>query len=557
MPSATTKSPSLKKRKIPSAESGKKLTKRAKSPVGITKEEILELEQAIIESPKNYNKIVTLQGHFQDNLNNDQDIAVTAAVHLCRTFCQLMTTGRLSKHKTDTEDEATVTNWLRDRYKEYISTLCSAVTTSSDKIQEVSLTLLMRLVKEEGKHLIPEGESYYFPHDLFSKIVKAIISSESLDEETKKDFVEKYIDTYDDVRYSFFSSMKRILDDETLSVATLNNSVTLLLLLKNLPVASTPEFDSFLALQLPRGNAKKAKSPTLLSLSTHRKLLQETWLLILRRPLPEELCKSVLLSAERRIVPSFTKPQLLMDFLIACYDHGGTTSLLALNGLFHLISTKNLDYPNFFTKLYALVDRNLFHVKYRSRFFRLLETFLGSTHLPATLVASFIKRLSRLCLTAPPGAIVVVVPFIYNLFKKHKAATYMMHRIPIDADELQDWMQNGYQDPFDPEEEDPLQTGAIESCVWEIETLMGHWHPNVATLARVIKEQFTKDRYLLEDFLDHSYGSMLESEINRDLKKDPVVETDIPKRVMTRNEQYPNHMSLDLLAGLVDVQGEN
>jgi hypothetical protein len=50
---------------------------------------------------------------------------------------------------------------------------------------------------------------------------------------------------------------------------------------------------------------------------------------------------------------------------------------------------------------------------------------------------------------------------------------------------------------------------------------------------------------------------MLESEINRDLKKDPVVETDIPKRVMTRNEQYPNHMSLDLLAGLVDVQGEN
>jgi hypothetical protein len=65
MPSATTKSPSLKKRKLPSAESGKKLTKRAKSPVGITKEEILELEQAIIESPKNYNKILTLQGHFQ------------------------------------------------------------------------------------------------------------------------------------------------------------------------------------------------------------------------------------------------------------------------------------------------------------------------------------------------------------------------------------------------------------------------------------------------------------------------------------------------------------
>ena len=36
------------------------------------------------------------------------------------------------------------------------------------------------------------------------------------------------------------------------------------------------------------------------------------------------------------------------------------------------------DYPDFYKKLYALFDRNLMHVKYRSRFFRLVDLFLAS-----------------------------------------------------------------------------------------------------------------------------------------------------------------------------------
>jgi U3 small nucleolar RNA-associated protein 19 len=301
---------------------------------------------------------------------------------------------------------------------------------------------------------------------------------------------------------------RRILDDREDQQQIPAAAVNLMLLLKNLPTADTTEISTFFAVSPSAKASRKSKPPALLTPSAHRKVVQEAWCSVLSYPLPQALCKSVLLAAERRIVPSFTKPQLLMDFLTGCYDHGGTTSLLALNGLFHLMSTKNLDYPNFFTKLYALLDRNLFHVKYRSRFFRLLDTFLASTHLPAALVASFIKRMSRLCLYAPPAAIVVVVPFVYNLFKRHRAATYMMHRIPVDAEEAAEWAESGYQDPFDPEETDPLQTGAIESCVWELETLMSHWHPNVATLCRIIKEQFTKERYNLEDFLDHSYGSV-------------------------------------------------
>lgn len=39
----------------------------------------------------------------------------------------------------------------------------------------------------------------------------------------------------------------------------------------------------------------------------------------------------------------------------------------------------NRDYPDFYHKLYTLLDRNIMHVKYRSRFFRLLDIFLSSS----------------------------------------------------------------------------------------------------------------------------------------------------------------------------------
>lgn len=236
------------------------------------------------------------------------------------------------------------------------------------------------------------------------------------------------------------------------------------------------------------------------------------------------------------IEPWFNRPELLMDFLTDSYNVGGATSLLALSGLFYLIQEKNLDYPQFYAKLYSLLDSELLHSKHRSRFFRLLNTFLSSTHLPSTLVASFIKRLARLALNAPPSAIVVIVPFMYNFFKEHPTTTFMMHRSIRDKDLLAEVEKEGMDDPFDPNEPDPNMTNAIESSLWEIETLQSHFHPNVAAIARIISEQFTKQSYSLEDFLDHTYAGMVTADLGveeRNLKKIPVVEYQIPKRIFT------------------------
>jgi len=105
----------------------------------------------------------------------------------------------------------------------------------------------------------------------------------------------------------------------------------------------------------------------------------------------------------------------------------------------------------------------------------------------------------------------------------------MMHRVgSVEDREL--WRKEGLDDPFDDTESDPLQTGAIDSSLWELEMLQEHWHPIVATMCRIIGEQFTKDRYSIEDFLDHSYSTMFDTDTKK-TKKSPVVEYNIPKKI--------------------------
>ena len=280
--------------------------------------------------------------------------------------------------------------------------------------------------------------------------------------------------------------------------------------------------------------AQPGKKHHLRSLTAHKKVAQKAWLAILRRDLSKFQRKFVLGLISDRIAPWFLKIELLMDFLTDSFNVGGSTSLMALSGLFYLMQQKNLDYPQFYHKLYSLLDRTILHSKHRSRFFRLLDTFLASTHLPAALVASFIKRLSRLSLHAPPSGIVVVVPWIYNLLKRHPSCTFMIHRKvrrPRKEDSGLDEDKELYNDPFDLNEPDPMETDALESSLWEIQMLQSHYHPNVATIAQIISEQFTKQAYNLEDFLDHSYGSMLDAELGKEVKKAPEVEYEIPKRI--------------------------
>ncbi|KAE8444699.1 hypothetical protein EG329_014357 [Mollisiaceae sp. DMI_Dod_QoI] len=520
----------------------KRPAKRARSESSIedTQAQILMLENEIFESKKKYNNIATLIKILGNDAEEAED-SVVAAISLCRVFTRLMVSGDMSKKHIATEKDAVVVRWLRERYSEYKNALLELL--GKEGIAPTALTLCMRLLKTEGQHLRTGQDN--FPATFLTDMIRALLNYNG-DGNVRKEFSDEFVEEYDDVRFFTLEAIEKILGEEHTSIDTrlFDSALEILSAIESVP-DSKEELEDFYVT-----TPEKTNHP-LYSLTKHKKHAQGAWLALMNLRIDKDQRKALLRLVSTSIAPWFMKPELLMDFLTDSYNAGGSTSLLALSGVFYLIQERNLDYPSFYKKLYSLLDSEILHSKHRSRFFRLLDTFLASTHLPAVLVASFLKRLSRLTLNAPPSGVVAVVPWIYNLLKQHPTCTFMIHRETRDPAAKESFENEGIDDPFDMDEEDPMETNAIESSLWEIVMLQSHYHPNVATLAKIISEQFTKNAYNLEDFLDHSYGSMLEAEHMKDVKKTPVVEFEIPKRIFLKQDPEAE-VKDSLLVGLWD-----
>ncbi|CZT45652.1 probable NOC4 Nucleolar protein, forms a complex with Nop14p that mediates maturation and nuclear export of 40S ribosomal subunits [Rhynchosporium secalis] len=514
------------KRKRSSSEKGPSKRARSESSESSDEEDsqaqIILLADEILKSKKNYNSISKLIQILRAE-GEEADDAVVAAISLCRVFTSLMVSGDMVKKQGTTEKDAVVIKWLKERYSEYKSGLLSLL--GEEGLSSTVLDLCMRLLKTEGQHL--RGLEYSFPTAFLTDMVRVFLDPES-DEIVREEFSKKYVEEYDDIRFYTLEALDKLLQ-EIESQTFFNNAVQILTTIESVP-DSKEELEDFWI------SKPKKTTHALYSLTQHKKRAQNAWLALMKLDMDKEQRKTILGLMAKSIAPWFMKPELLMDFLTDSYNSGGSTSLLALSGVFYLLQEKNLDYPEFYRKLYSLLNSEILHSKHRSRFFRLLETFLGSTHLPAVLVASFLKRLSRLALNAPPAAVVTVIPWMYNILKKHPMCTFMIHRVTRGEDAITRLEKEGMDDPFLMDEKDPMETKAIDSSLWEIVMLQSHYHPNVATLAKIISEQFTKQSYSMEDFLDHSYGSMLDAEYVKDVKKTPVIEFEIPKKIFMKQD---------------------
>jgi U3 small nucleolar RNA-associated protein 19 len=425
-----------------------------------------------------------------------------------------------SRDNSDIQDK--VKSWLLGRYGEFKRVLIDQLVDPVDsESMAVTLNVLMKLLSAESKYMAPDSDGGYCPRELLSDVICGILKTKSEDVETVIELFagEDYLETYDDLRYHFYREVAEIvakketlLEDVPLNTVS-DRLIDLLMAVQTFPDSDDEIEDFYFSKPVLTKTAMKNGTP--LKQTSHKAMFQKAWLSAMSLPMTADQYKAILIVLHKRIIPYMIKPQLLMDFLTDAYNTGGAVSVLALNGLFSLMQKYNLDYPDFYKNLYALFDSSIMHVKYRSRFLRLVDLFLSSTHLPATIMASFIKIMARLSLYAPPSAIIAIVPFIYNQLKRHPTCMIMIHN-PRPQDD--------YKDPFDIKETNPLYTNALESSLWELETLQTHYHPNVASLAKIMSQPFRKPHYNLEDFLDHTYKGLLESEVNKKIKNKPPVE---------------------------------
>lgn len=511
---------------------GVKPRKAPKQDGDTSQARIVRLEGQIWEGREHYNNIVELQS-YAHSYDASPEAATLAAVALCRVFCRLTAAEALVKRSDAPENEAQVAAWLQERCKDYVSGLLDWIGSDEASQESTALTLLMRLVKAEGSQGSRRSEQAWKTESrAFYRLIRILVEKTAA-AGARQEFVEKYVEEHDDVRYYTFLALRQYLKDpHAQTEETVGNAIDMLAQIEGVPESDDQLEDWY-------GEPPSPESRSLVSLTSHRRIAQDAWLCIFRAPLTPTHRKRLVGIATSHILPWFpNRLELLADFLTDSFSAGGNLSLLALSSIFHLMTRNNLDYPDFYTKLYSLLTEDLMHSKHRSHFFRLLATFLASEHLPATMVASFIKRLARLSLQAPPAAIVWIVPWTYNTLKSHPACTFLLHRTYHPAHEVYArnpaYATSGIEnDPFDPDEPDPNLTGAIDSSLWELQTLTQHYHPNVATLAKILGEQFTKREYALEDFLDHGPTTLIQAELGREVKRSVEVEWEIPKRIVT------------------------
>lgn len=124
----------------------------------------------------------------------------------------------------------------------------------------------------------------------------------------------------------------------------------------------------------------------------------------------------------------------------------------------------------------------------KSRFLRLLDLSLRSPKLSIKMIAAFIKRLSRIVVSFgegfTPQDIMFIVSFIANLMKRYPRTIKLINRKIKKGQEVKKFEN----DPYLEDETDPLESKALRSSLWEIETLIKHhYDERVRAYCKVFK----------------------------------------------------------------------
>jgi U3 small nucleolar RNA-associated protein 19 len=68
-------------------------------------------------------------------------------------------------------------------------------------------------------------------------------------------------------------------------------------------------------------------------------------------------------------------------------------------------------------------------------------------------------------------------------------------------------------DPFDFDSKIPKDSCAMQSSLWELQLLAQHYNPTVSGLVRIFEDSLAKPSFDMEDFLDQSYFTLIETEL--------------------------------------------
>ncbi|KAJ5071915.1 nucleolar complex protein [Anaeramoeba ignava] len=479
--------------------------------MSLSVKQINNIFQEIISNKKNINKITLLFDSIQDQKSEDL-IIFTSINKLKKIFenffktQELNTNQKLFKNKEETP-QIIFEKWLYEKFKLYLETLLDLLQNPQPRIQVPSLKYLMFFIKIEAQ------QNNEFNLKLFVNLIKRMLFSPNLSELVIEEF-KNYVN-FDDIKLYTMKSLNSIIQNEISKDSKKANFVlNAFPLIETIPVPEE-EVNSFYA-EIPQ-------QPNITSTTFHKKEYNKMWLNYLKLDIPNTILKQILKEMDTKIIPHLRDPILITDFLMKCYDKSGIISILALKGIFVLMTEHGIEFPQFYTKLYAILQHDIFYQDEVSEFWVLLDVFLSSLIMPSYLAAAFAKRLARITLDAPPSGCLVAIPLIMNILIRYPSCRVLVDETLAIQEEKLSLIQTN--DPYLFYEKNPEKSCALQSSLWEIKTLQKHYLPQVARLACSI-EQISFDSsnlYNIIDLIDFSYKILFDSEISKKTKKDPSI----------------------------------
>ncbi|XP_020260143.1 nucleolar complex protein 4 homolog isoform X2 [Asparagus officinalis] len=553
--------------------------KKTKTSETLTLKEVKTLGSQLLSSRAHINNLPTLLSVLSPS--SPLKFSLEALISLQSFFVPLVNeipSKTLADPSKEKDPELVYKAWLRARFDEFVNSLIETAvdSRSEEALKDVALDAIMDFVKlgKDGK----------FQSAIYHRLLHSIVRNTSSVDSLIDLLASKYF-KYLDVRYFTYTSLYKVANDSNsrhmadcqkedsqtkgeLSESRMETAVRIIYyILSHIPpMESTdkePTYEMWSQLGISPKEAEKASSDPLSGNSKSQKpkgmhseassvnrILKKiklkftnAWLSFLRLPLPLDIYKEVLATLHQNVLPYMANPAILCDFLTMSYDIGGVISVMALSGLFVLMTKHGLEYPKFYEKLYALLTPAVFMAKHRALFFQLLDTCLKSSHLPAYLAAAFAKRLSRMALSVTPSGERLIIAIIHNLLRRHPSINFLVNKQDEEADgEASEGGDNSSQDagiirsvvqskkhgidPFKSEESDPSKSDAMRSSLWEIDTLRHHYCPAVSRFVASLESDLTvrakTSEVTVADYCSGSYGTLFKQEVERRVKQVPL-----------------------------------
>lgn len=494
----------------------------------LTVDEIKRSYKEFLKDTAKVNVLLTLQ----DTIEGTRDAAVfeVCLQAILGILCKCVDLNLLLPPTANDEVPQKVSQWLKDFFHTFLALLLEKVKGDFYDSSIEAILALMEIMHNVDEH---DDIGHQFPNGIYQNLIHAAMSNERA-----LLALREAMEQYSDLRYYGYRNLARMLKEAEC------DATKVLLVIKGLTWKLDPNAKDAIGVTPPKPSRQKSSEDEMSSgsdieyssesseseaeeqreiddtlfylpvkgdakpaVKTHRGHRHEfttCWLALLARSLDTKVLLDILSILDDQVMPGITTPTLLLDFLTAAYNTHGWQ---ALASLWVLMRHHGLDYPSFYPKLYSLLTPALNSGHFTAKHAKLLDMFMKSTHLPAYMVASFIKRLAELACYAPPYLVdSFYLPLLYNLLKRHLSCQSMLQ-----SDETQVVFANTA----------AINIDAANSPLYELLSLCRHYH---FKLAKTIQSLFLEARILgkhLDVNLQGSYDAMIEAELAHKWSKIP------------------------------------